>query len=109
MADATANLAAIATLMLGLAQGDFELIAAGLRDRLHQHYRAGLYPRSAALLKLAPKLGALGATISGAGPSVLVWAREEAVADVAAALAPEAAGWAQVLPVSFEPDGAKVL
>ena len=109
MADVTANLAAIATLTLGLAQGDFELIAAGLRDRLHQHYRAELYPRSAALLELAPEIGALGATISGAGPSVLVWALEDAVADVAAALAPEAVGWAQVLPVCFEPDGAKVL
>jgi homoserine kinase len=109
MADATANLASIATLTLGLARGDFELIAAGLRDRLHQRYRASLYPRSAALLERAPELGALGATISGAGPSVLIWARERSVADVVAALAPEAAGWAQILAVSFEPDGASVL
>ena len=56
---------------------DWELIAAGLRDRLHQPHRAQLYPRSAELLERAPALGALGATISGAGPTVLVWCRYE--------------------------------
>ncbi len=42
--DASFNLAAVARLTLGLGTGDWELIAAGLRDRLHQPYRAHLYP-----------------------------------------------------------------
>ena len=41
---------------------------AGLHDRLHQPRRAPLYPQSMALVRRAQELGALGATISGAGP-----------------------------------------
>jgi homoserine kinase len=108
LADASANLAAIATLTLGLARGDFDLIAAGLRDRLHQPYRAHLYPRSAALLERTREIGALGATISGAGPTVLVWTHSDSVGAVLAALRREAAGWAEVLSVPFEPGGAVV-
>jgi homoserine kinase len=80
-----------------------------LRDRVHQPYRAHLFPQSAALLERAPALGALGATISGAGPTVLVWARAEAEAAVRAALEREARGWARVMPAQFEPRGAQVL
>ena len=46
---------------------------AGLQDRLHQERRAHLFPRSFELAGRARELGALGATISGAGPTVLVW------------------------------------
>ena len=69
------NISHAAMLTLGLATSDWDLISAGLRDRLHQPHRAHLYPRSAELLERAPSLGALGATISGAGPTVLVWCR----------------------------------
>ena len=77
LADAVFNVAHASTLVLGLARGDWELIAAGLDDRLHQPQRAHLFPRSAALLERARELGALGATISGAGPTVLVWSHYE--------------------------------
>ena len=49
----------------------------GLDDRLHQPRRAHLYPRSMELVERARELGALGATISGAGPTVLVWCHYE--------------------------------
>ncbi len=107
-ADAVFNVAHAATLMLGLCTADWELIAAGLSDRLHQPQRAALYPRSAELVEKAPQLGALGATISGAGPSVLVWSRSEQTAMLARRLARETSGWAQVSPVPFEPQGAAV-
>ena len=84
--DAAYNAAHAALLALGLARRDLELIARGLRDRVHQPYRASLFPRSAALLDDAPSLGALGATISGAGPSVLVWCARGTAATVTAAL-----------------------
>ena len=109
LADAAANSGHAAMLALGLERGDLDLIAAGLRDRIHQPYRGHLFPQSAALLERAPQLGALGATISGAGPTVLVWARSDAEASVQAALEAEADGWAKVLPVGFEPRGAQVL
>ena len=77
MADAVFNAAHGALLMLGLARGDWDLVAAGLDDRLHQPRREHLYPRSMELVRRARDLGALGATISGAGPTVLVWCHYE--------------------------------
>ena len=108
IADASFNIAQAATLMLGLQHGDWELISSGLGDRLHQPYRASLYPRSAALVERAPTLGALGATISGAGPAVLVWCHYEQTGAVVAALEREAGDWASVMRAPFEPHGADV-
>lgn len=108
LADVSYNLAAIARLSLGLGQGNWDLIAAGLRDRLHQPYRAHLYPRSAELVDLARDLGALGATISGAGPTVLVWCHYEQTAGVMRRLTRETEDWADVLRVPFESEGAYV-
>jgi homoserine kinase len=108
MADAVFNVAHTAMLVLGLASCDWELIASGLRDRLHQPRRAHLYPRSAELIERAPQLGALGATISGAGPSVLVWCHFEQTGNVVEALTRETEGWADVIRAPFEPHGADV-
>jgi homoserine kinase len=108
MADAVFNTAHGALLMLGLARGDWDLVAAGLADRLHQPRREHLYPRSMDLVRRAPELGALGATISGAGPTVLVWCRSEQTAAVFDALRAEAEGWADVMRAPFEAQGADV-
>ncbi len=109
MADAVHNVAHAALLTLGLARGDWELVGRGLDDRLHQPYRAHLYPRSAQLVADARSLGALGATISGAGPTVLVWSHYEQTAAVAERLRERAEGWADVVRVPFESQGADVL
>ena len=106
--DAAFNIAMASTLVLGLERGDWDLIAAGLRDRLHQPYRAHLYPRSAELVERATSFGALGATISGAGPTVLFWSHYEQTAGVVRALQRETDGWAIVLRTAFEPQGADV-
>jgi homoserine kinase len=106
--DAVFNVAHAALLTLGLAKGDWDLLARGLHDRLHERPRAGLFPRSFELAGRARELGALGATISGAGPSVLVWCFYEQTGTVAEALAPEIEGWARLLRASFEPQGAYV-
>ena len=108
LADAVFNVAEAATLILGLAGADLDLIAAGLRDRLHQPHRAHLYPRSVELVERATALGALGATISGAGPSVLVWCHYEHTGVVMDALVQETAGWARVMRAPFESQGADV-
>ncbi|HEY1515116.1 MAG TPA: homoserine kinase [Solirubrobacteraceae bacterium] len=102
------NISHASMLMLGLATADWELISAGLFDRLHQRHRAHLYPRSAELVERAPSLGALGATISGAGPTVLVWVRYDQTGPVVEALRAEATGWANVVRARFEPQGADV-
>jgi homoserine kinase len=106
--DAVFNIAAAGKLMLGLAGGDLDLIAGGLGDRLHQPYRAHLFPRSAELVELAPKLGALGATISGAGPTVLVWSHYEQTGALVDALGRRTREWAQVIRAPFETQGAYV-
>ncbi len=108
LADAAFNAGAAALLTLGLATGAWELISAGLADRIHQPYRARLYPRSAALLERAAGLGALGATISGAGPTVLCWSHYEQTGALMQALERETQGWAQVLRLPFETQGADV-
>ena len=102
------NMSHVAMLTLGLATSDWDLIASGLRDRLHQPHRAHLYPRSAELLERAPSLGALGATISGAGPTVLVWCRYDQTGAILDALRREVDGWATVMRAGFEPQGADV-
>lgn len=108
MADAIFNVAHGALLMLGLASGDLDLIGRGLADRLHQPYRAPLYPRSAELVAQAREVGAIGATISGAGPTVLVWTTVEQAFSVHAELQHRARGWATVHRAAFEPAGADV-
>ena len=96
LADAVFNVAHGALLTLGLARGDWDLVGRGLDDRLHQPYRAHLYPRSAELVRDARELGALGATISGAGPTVLVWTHyEQTGGGRRSALRERADGWAR--------------
>ena len=73
LADAVHNTAHAALLVLGLARGDLDLVSRGLSDRIHQPRRAHLYERSMELVAAAHELGAIGASISGAGPTVLFW------------------------------------
>jgi len=107
LSDAVHNIAYAALLTLGLAKDDFSLIARGLSDRLHQDRRAHLYPRSMELIACARELGAIGATISGAGPSVLFWCHWEQTGTLMEALWTEAADCI-VRRVQFAPGGAEV-
>jgi homoserine kinase len=109
MEDAVFNVAHASLLTLGLAQGDWDLVARGLRDRLHQPRRASLFPRSSELAGQARELGALGATISGAGPTVLIWCFYEQTGAVADALRERIDGWATLMRAPFEPQGAYVV
>jgi homoserine kinase len=108
LADAVANVSAASRLVLGLQRADLDLVAAGLADRIHQPYRRELYPRSMELVDDAVELGALGATISGAGPTVLVWTTWQDAGKVAEALEQRCAGWAEVHRLPFSPHGADV-
>jgi homoserine kinase len=108
LAEAVFNVAHGALLTLGLARGDWDLVARGLHDRLHQQRRSHLFPRSYELALRAQELGALGATISGAGPTVLVWCFYEQTGAVVEALQSQIEGWATLLRAPFEPQGAYV-
>lgn len=108
IAEAVANSAAAAHLVLGLSRGDFDLIAFGLADQIHQERRRHLYPRSMEVVEAARSLGAIGATISGAGPSVLVWTGWQETGAVVGAVREMCAEWAEVERVGFSPLGADV-
>ena len=108
LADLTHNVAAAATLALGIERSDLDLIRSGLADRVHQPRRARLYPRSMELIERAAGFGALGATISGAGPTVLVWAFWQSGPGLLEQLEEFAAGWADVRRTQFSPRGARV-
>ena len=108
LADAVANVGAAALLVLGLQQADLNLVARGLRDRLHQPARRELYPRSMELVEGAGELGALGATISGAGPTVLVWTTWQDTGKIVEELETRCSGWAEVRRLPFTPHGMDV-
>jgi homoserine kinase len=106
--DAVANVAAASQLVLGIERSDLALIARGLADRLHQPARRPLYERSMDLVGRATELGAIGASISGAGPSVLLWCFWQDTGKVTQAAERAAGDWAQVMRVPFSPLGADV-
>jgi homoserine kinase len=78
-ADAAANAARAALLVAGLTSAPRVLFAA-TEDRLHQPYRAPAMPASAELVARLRAQG-LAAVISGAGPTVLVLARDQVEAE----------------------------
>ena len=107
LADAVHNVAHASLLVLGLARDDFSLIGRGLSDRLHTDRRAHLYPRSMELLQQAESLGAVGATISGAGPTVLFWCHWQQTGSLLDSLRRQAPD-CDVQRVMFAPGGADV-
>jgi homoserine kinase len=107
LGDAVHNVGRASLLVLGLAKDDFSLIGRGLQDVLHQPRRQGLYPRSMELVARAPQLGAVGATISGAGPTVLFWCHWEQTGSLVEKLRGEAPD-CKVRRVTFAPGGADV-
>lgn len=77
----TANLALLIT---GCLRGEHELVRAGLRDVLIEPQRASLIPGFEQVKQTALNAGAMGASISGAGPSVFAWFTDKAAAEHAA-------------------------
>jgi homoserine kinase len=74
--DAAFTAGRAALLGAGLVAGSAELLAEAFHDRLHEPYRASLVPLLGAVRERLPT-GAVGATLSGSGPTVIVWSREE--------------------------------
>lgn len=74
----------LAQFLLGLQRGDRALIRDGLHDVLVEPRRAPLIPGFAAVKAAALEHGALGASISGGGPSAFAWFASRAEAERAA-------------------------
>jgi homoserine kinase len=82
LADAAFSAGRAALLGAALASGDATLFGESADDRLHEPYRAVYAPHLAAIRDDLPS-GALGATLSGSGPTVIVWADKIRAGDVA--------------------------
>jgi homoserine kinase len=72
--DAVANLGAVALGVAGLAAGRTDMLARLTLDRLHEPYRATVYPEFPKMVAAAREAGAIGACLSGAGSAILAFA-----------------------------------
>jgi homoserine kinase len=90
-----------------LASGSAELFAAALADRLHEPYRASGAPLLAAV-RDDPPADALGSTLSGSGPTVIVWAPRDS-ADACATELGDRFPDVSVQTLSVSPRGAHAL
>ncbi|WP_133000455.1 homoserine kinase [Luteimonas arsenica] len=73
LAQVVAHSTHLALFLTGLARADAAMIGEGLRDILVEPRRAPLIPGFAAVKQAALDHGALGASISGGGPSCFAW------------------------------------
>ena len=105
-ADAAHNAASAAMLGAAIASGDVTLLRDAFDDRLHEQYRIGNAPLLQALRDGVPD-GAVGVTLSGSGPSVVVWAEISRAADVAVELKNSLPTDTMVLPLRVAQEGAR--
>lgn len=76
MEDAVFNVSRTAMLIAGLVRGDYNLLSIGFDDRLHQPYRANLVPGMKKVFAATKLAGAKGVALSGAGPTLIAFCRE---------------------------------
>ena len=75
--DAVHNIGRASLLVSALAQGRWDLLAVATQDRLHQPQRTAMFPSMGRLIQAALDAGAVGACLSGAGPTVLAFVADE--------------------------------
>lgn len=79
--DAVFNVSCTAFLLSCLLNKNWEGLKIGFQDKLHQPYRKDLVPGMESVLKEALICGALGATLSGAGPTLAAFINDKSKAD----------------------------
>jgi homoserine kinase len=81
--DAVLNVGHAAAVVAAFASGRYEALRVAMEDRLHQPYRAHLVPGMSEAIAAALDAGALGACLSGSGPTIIAFAdaQEHAVAE----------------------------
>ncbi|MEO8364910.1 MAG: homoserine kinase [Pseudoxanthomonas sp.] len=84
LAEFVSQSANLALVLAGCHAGDASLVRAGLQDRLVEPRRAPLIAGFDAAKHAALQAGAMGASISGAGPSVFGWFETREQAEMAA-------------------------
>ncbi len=74
--DAIFNASRLPLLIRALETADYPTLALAMQDRLHQPYRLPLIPGMATAFAAATAAGASGVALSGAGPSIIAFARD---------------------------------
>jgi homoserine kinase len=72
-ADAVGNLTRLAVGVAGLSIGRFDLLRVLTVDRLHEPYRAQVFPQLPRFVESAREAGAIGACLSGAGSTIIAF------------------------------------
>jgi len=76
--DAVFNISRACLVTAALMSGNLEQLKIGMQDRLHQPYRAHLIPHFYEVIDAALQAGSLGAALSGAGPTLMAFATQNA-------------------------------
>lgn len=110
-ADGVFNAAHVAMTLAALMSGRLEYLSCGMRDRLHQPYRAHLVPGFEQVQEAALRSGAYSACLSGSGPTVAAFADhyENDIAAVMRQAFLEAGVQAHTLVLAPDTEGAKVV
>ncbi len=74
--DAVKNIQRASLLVASICIGRYDLLREAVKDRLHQPYRAKLIPGFYSVVEEAYRMGALAVFLSGAGPSVASFCKE---------------------------------
>jgi homoserine kinase len=106
--DAAANAASALLLGAAIASGNADLLRASFYDRLHEQYRYESAPLLDELRRRVPA-GSGGVTLSGSGPSVVVWAEHERVVGVVTDLERNLPPDTLVLPLAVAREGARIV
>lgn len=73
------NVSRVSFLVSSLFTKQYDRIAYGLQDKLHVPYRIRLIPSGDRVIQKAVEAGALGATISGSGSTLIAFATDQEV------------------------------
>jgi homoserine kinase len=108
--DAVLNVGHAGAVVAAFATGRYEALRAAMEDRLHQPYRAHLVHGMDEAIRAALEAGALGACLSGSGPTIIAFAheREDAIAEAMVLALANVGVQAQTKTLQVCPEGATV-
>jgi homoserine kinase len=80
--DVIFNTSRIALLTAAFCCSDFELLKAGMQDKIHQPHRGKMIPAMNEVLNIALSCGAYGACLSGSGPTLAAFCNAKSALNV---------------------------
>jgi len=89
LSDAVFNASRSAVLTAAFCAGDFSLFKKGMEDKIHQQYRGKMIPAMNEVLNAAYSAGALGAYLSGSGPSIAAFCSPKNAEEIRKAMTKE--------------------